>query len=115
MRASTRDKPPKDTAQINFTDPESRIMRDGASGGFVQGYNVQNAVDDSEHQIIVATGVSNQASDNPQLLDVTDQIEQRLGRKPEKLSADAGYNAESNLDGLIERGIDAYIATCGRQ
>ncbi len=114
-RASTRDKPPKDTDQINFTDPESRIMKDGASGGFVQGYNVQNAVDDTKHYIIVATIVSNQAADNPQLLDITDQIEQRLGRKPEKLSADAGYNAESNLDGLIERGIDAYIAIGGRQ
>ncbi len=114
-RASTRDKPPKDTDQINFTDPESRIMKDGASGGFVQGYNVQNAVDDTEHHIIVATIVSDQASDNPQLLDICDQIEQRLGRKPEKLSADAGYNTESNLDGLIERGIDAYIAIGGRQ
>ncbi len=39
-RVSTRDKPPKDTDQINFTDPESRIMKDAASGGFVQGVNV---------------------------------------------------------------------------
>jgi len=114
-RESTRSKPPKDTDQYNFTDPESRIMKDGATGGFVQAYNVQNAVDDTEHHIIVATDVSNQAADNPQLLGVTDQIERRLGRKPKKLSADAGYNAEDNLDGLAEREIDAYIAIGGRE
>jgi hypothetical protein len=114
-RESTRNKPPKDTDQYNFTDPESRIMKDGATGGFVQAYNVQNAVDDTEHHIIVATDVSNQASDNPQLLDVTDQIEQRLGRRPKKLSADAGYNAESNITGLAERGIEAYIAIGERE
>ena len=37
---------PDDTAQRNFTDPESRIMPDGANkGSFVQGYNAQIAVD----------------------------------------------------------------------
>jgi hypothetical protein len=35
-----------DTAQRNFTDPESRIMPDGANkGSVVQGYNAQIAVD----------------------------------------------------------------------
>lgn len=114
-RETTRAKPPKDTDQYNFTDPDSRIMKDGATGGFVQAFNVQNAVDDTEHHIIVATDVTNQAADNPQLLGVTDQIEQRLGRKPKKLSADAGYNAESNITGLAERGIDAYIAIGERE
>jgi transposase len=37
---------PDDAAQRNFTDPESRIMPDGANkGSFVQGYNAQIAVD----------------------------------------------------------------------
>ena len=37
---------PEPTAQRNFTDPESRIMPDGAhKGSFVQGYNAQIAVD----------------------------------------------------------------------
>jgi hypothetical protein len=38
--------------QRNFTDPESRIMPDGANkGSFVQGYNAQIAVD-SASQVI---------------------------------------------------------------
>jgi len=49
---------PDDTAQRNFTDPESRIMPDGANkGSFVQGYNAQIAVD-SASQVIVAAEVT---------------------------------------------------------
>jgi hypothetical protein len=37
---------PQPKAQRNFTDPESRIMPDGANkGSFVQGYDEQIAVD----------------------------------------------------------------------
>src|ERR1039458_5933219 len=44
---------PAAKAQRNFTDPESRIMPDGANkGSFVQGYNAQIAVD-AQTQIIV--------------------------------------------------------------
>ena len=36
----------EDNSQYNFTDPESRIMQDGANkGSFLQGYNAQIAVD----------------------------------------------------------------------
>src|SRR3712207_3248478 len=42
---------PKPTAQRNFTDPESRIMK--GRDGFVQAYNAQAAVD-AEAQVILA-------------------------------------------------------------
>ncbi len=44
---------PKPKDQENFTDPESRIMKDG-SGAFQQCYNAQTAVD-AEKRIIVET------------------------------------------------------------
>jgi len=49
-----------DRAQRNFTDPDSRIMPYQKT--FVQGYNAQVAMD-SEHQIIVATDVTNNTAD----------------------------------------------------
>src|ERR1019366_5164949 len=59
---------PAPKAQRNFTDPESRIMPDGANkGSFVQGYNAQAAVD-STAQIIVAAEVTQETTDNHQLL-----------------------------------------------
>src|SRR5438445_1849040 len=36
---------PEPQAQRNFTDPDSRIMKDGATKEFVQAYNAQAAVD----------------------------------------------------------------------
>jgi hypothetical protein len=41
---------PVPTAQRNFTDPESRIMKDGATKGFEQAYNAQGTVDSTAHR-----------------------------------------------------------------
>ena len=99
---------PDAKAQRNFTDPESRIMK--SKDGFVQAYNTQAAVD-AEAQIIVAHDVTQSAGDCGQLIPMTDAIEINLGRKPEQLSADAGYCSEDNLEALENRNIDAYVAT----
>lgn len=102
---------PKDSAQTNFTDPESRIMK--SHDGFIQGYNAQ-AVVDADSQVIVAQGLTNNASDAPQLAVMVAQIKQNTGRQARELSADAGYCSEDNLKELRRRHINGYIAT-GRQ
>jgi transposase len=102
---------PKDSAQTNFTDPQSRIMK--SHDGFIQGYNAQ-AVVDADSQVIVAQGLTNNASDAPQLAVMVAQIKQNTGRQARELSADAGYCSEDNLKELRGRHINGYIAT-GRQ
>ena len=99
---------PEAKAQKNFTDADSRIMKN--KDGFVQAYNAQAAVD-AEAQIIVAQDVTQSAVDCAQLVPMTDAIETNLGRKPEQLSADAGYCSEANLEALEDRSIDSYVAT----
>lgn len=113
-----RGRPPKDppgtpaeSAQRNFTDPESRIMK--TRDGFIQGYNAQAAVD-ADHQIIVAQRLTNSAVDVQQLEPMLDQIKRNTGRQTQELSADAGYCSEQNLKTLNRRRIRGYIAT-GRQ
>jgi transposase len=102
---------PKDSAQRNFTDPESRIMK--SHDGFIQGYNAQAAVD-ADSQVIVAQGLTNNASDAQQLAPMAAQIKQNTGRQAQEMSADAGYCSEDNLKELKRRHINGYIAT-GRQ
>ena len=107
------DPKPKPKEQENFTDAESRIMLDGATKGFVQGYNCEVAVDDTNN-LIVATAVGNCAADNVYLLPIIDRVEATLGAYPDKVTADAGYKSEANLIGLEARCIDGYVA-CGRE
>ena len=105
---------PAEKAQRNFTDPDSRIMRDGATKSFEQSYNCQ-AIVDREAQVIVAAQVTQEANDKQQVQPLVEQMKVNLeGRTPVELSADAGYFSEDNLSYWEAQTIDPYIAT-GRQ
>ena len=98
---------PPDDAQDNFTDPESRIMK--TSSGFDQCFNGQLAVDEAS-QMIVATGLTNCAADNAELLPLIDQAHATLGAHPRDVLADAGYRGEATFQTLETRQITAYIS-----
>src|SRR3990167_2004964 len=99
---------PEDKAQKNFTDPESRIMKDGASKGFEQAYNAQIVVDD-ESQIIVAASVTQETNDKKQLIPMIKKVKENLGTLPENVSADAGYFSETNVTAMDLKAVDLYI------
>ena len=102
---------PDSKAQRNFTDPESRIMKDGASKSFEQAYNCQAAVDDKS-QIIVATNVTQQTNDKQQVEPMVETIKENTGGEtPKKFSADTGYFSETNIEYLEGEEIDSYVAT----
>ena len=77
--------------------------------GFVQGYNVQVAVD--ERQLIVGQGVTQDTNDKKQLLPMITTIAQQAGLTPTHVLADAGYCSEENLAAMAQTPIDAYIST----
>ena len=105
---------PAEKAQRNFTDPDSRIMRDGATKSFEQSYNCQAAVD-SQAQVIVAAQVTQQANDKQQVKPLIEQMKGNLGgRTPAELSADAGYFSEDNVAYIEGQKIEPFVAT-GRQ
>ncbi len=98
---------PEDKAQENFTDPDSRIMK--SAEGLTQAYNTQIAVDENT-QLIVATGLTQCAADNGELLALVEEVERIVGEVPEQVLADAGYKGESNFEQLEHKGIDAYVS-----
>jgi transposase len=100
---------PRDKDQYNFTDPESRIMKNANNDGFDQHYNVQVAVD-QDSRLIVAPGLSNHTTDRQEALPTVDAIPAGLGR-PEAAALDNGYWSPDNVEGLLQRGIEPYIAT----
>lgn len=99
---------PEDKAQRNFTDPESRIMKDGASKGFEQAYNAQIAVDGAS-QIIVVAGITQESNDKKQLIPMLEKVEKNLGTLPENVSADAGYFSEANVTASDLKSVDLHI------
>ena len=99
---------PEPTAQRNFTDPESRIMKDGATKGFEQAYNAQAAVD-AHAQIIVATAVTQEANDKQQLVPMVVQVEANCGALPATVSADAGYFSAANVTDPRLACVDLYV------
>jgi transposase len=102
---------PKD--QINFTDPESRIMR-ASNKGWDQCGNAQAVT--NGHQIILAADVTDQANDVRQLVPMADQARANLDAAgvEDAIKAalgDAGYYSETNATDLKRRGIEPYLAT----
>jgi len=104
---------PKPKAQRNFTDPESRIMKN-SDGAFIQGYNGQ-AVVDEDNQIIVGADVTDCASDCPSFTPMLDEAEASTGTAPREAVVDAGYCSGENLDAAAERkaskGTETFMAT----
>jgi transposase len=89
----------------NPTDFDSRVMKEGLTGGFIQAYNCQAVVD--LNQIILVAEVTNQNNDKALAPLMMAKLEENTGEKPEVLSADSGYFGERDLVRL--EGIDCYI------
>jgi transposase len=107
-RSRTQPGTPKPKQQRNFTDPESRIMRDGATKSFEQAYNAQAGVD-CDSQIIVSADVTQDANDKQQLLPMVEQIEENLGEIPDRVLADSGYFSTDNVEYVDGNFMEPFI------
>ena len=103
---------PNDKDQYNFTDPDSRIMKNSTNNGYDQHYNAQVAVT-QDSMLIVATSLSNHPNDKQEAEPTLDALPTELGQ-PDGVAMDNGYFSASNIEATQERGIDPYIAT-GRE
>ena len=103
---------PRDDDQYNFTDPESRIMKNSTDKGFNQHYNAQVAVD-QECLLIVGTSLSNHPVDQAEVVPTVTAIPEALGT-PQAAALDQGYFSAANIELLEGLGIEPYIAT-GRE
>ena len=76
--------------QISFTDPDSRSMATSGRGSGMVGYNVQTAVDTTNH-LIVAHEVTNVGTDKSQLANMANQAKAALEAESLEAFADRGY------------------------
>jgi transposase len=101
---------PKD--QYNFTDPDSRIMKNSTNDGFEQHYNTQVAVDQIS-LLIVATSLSNHPNDKHEAEPTLAGLCPDLGQA-EAVALDNGYFSQTTLQACQKRGLEPYIAA-GRE
>jgi transposase len=101
-------KAPKDKAQRNFTDPDSRIMK-APDKSFVQAYNGQVAVD-AESQVIVAKALLQQANDKNQLVPMVHETVDNVGLTPETVVADSGYWVGEQVERIEYYDIEPVVA-----
>lgn len=100
---------PRPQDQYNFTDPESRIMKNANNSGFDQHYNTQVVVD-HDSRLIVGNWLCNQTNDQQAALPTMDTVSPRLGQV-KNANLDTGYFSQDNIAGLQARGINPHIAT----
>ena len=98
---------PRDQDQINFTDPESRIMVNG-DGSVLQAFNAQLAVDTQSH-VVLAAALSNRSADAPHLPELVEQTLANAGASPKRFLADAGYYSDANVTLVEGLGCEALI------
>jgi transposase len=100
---------PRERDQYNFTDQESRIMKNSTNKGFGQNYNAQLAVEQT-NLLIVGYSLSNHPNDQAEIAPTVATIPSLLG-KPTAAALDNGYFSEANVAWLSGQGIEPYIAT----
>jgi transposase len=103
---------PRNKDQYNFTDPDSRIMKNSTNGGFDQHYNIQVAVD-QDSLFVVGNTLSNHPVDTYEAIPTVDAIPPEIGQ-PQAAALDKIYFAPKNIQEFETRGIDPFIAT-GRE
>jgi transposase len=102
----------RDTDQYNFTDPESRIMKNPTNAGMEQHYNGQVAVE-QESLLIVGHALSNHPNEQHEAEPTLDAIPAAVGT-PDGAALATGYFSAANIAACAQRGITPYIAS-GRE
>jgi len=112
QKGRSADKP----ARASTTDPEARVMK-MADGGFRPAYNVRMATAGSEMggpRTIIGVQVTNVGSDMGSIRPMLDEIEERAGRLPKTLLADANHAAHECIRDAARRGVQALVAVPDR-
>lgn len=102
----------RDGDQYNFTDPDSRIMKNSDDGGFDQHYNAQVAVD-QDSLLIVAHTLSNHPIDLAEAIPTLQAMPPEVG-KPAAGALDYGFFSPATIAYMQAHGIEPFIAT-GRE
>jgi transposase len=87
---------PPENYQYNFTDPESRIMKEGNGKHFEQDYNAQAVVETAGSMLILGGYVTNRGNDKKELEPAVASVDKDI-REVKNVAADTGYYSEEEV------------------
>lgn len=96
----------KNEVRASTTDAEARLMR-FSDGAVRAGYNVQLAVEPGS-AIIVAVETTDRRNDTGMAGPMLDEVERRLGVRPQRVLADTTYATREEIIALTEKSIAVY-------
>lgn len=91
-------------ARVSLSEPEARRMKHG-DNAIAPSYNVQLSTD-AKQKAIVGVHLSQCSSDAASLPEAVRQIENNLGRKPERMVVDGGFTNRGSIEAMAEEKID---------
>ena len=117
-RVGGRDpKPPSEqppaSAQHNFTDAESRIMKAGSGDHFEQSYNAQAAVDVEGSLLVLGNRVTRAPNDKEQLVPSVASVDPRV-RQTAAVLVDSGFYSEEAVSQVEREGGPVVYAALGK-
>jgi transposase len=93
-------------ARASSTDGDARNMK-MPDGGFRPGFNVQFNTD-TDSGLIVGVDVVNQGTDAGLMEPMLEQIEERVGRRPEEHLTDGGFATVDDIEKVSQGGTKVY-------
>lgn len=104
IRVSKKGAEAKQESRVSMSDPEARIMKQ-SEGGYAPNYNVQISTD-AEAGIIVGLGVVQAASDQGELVEAIERVQENMNDQPKQVVVDGGFSTGETIVALSEKGID---------
>jgi transposase len=105
-RRSTNPKEREKEPRVSTTDADARVMKMG-DGGFRPAYNIQLSTD-VDSRFIVGVQVSTVGSDGQLMPPAIDDIERRLGDRPQEFLVDGGFASLKAIDAADAMGVTVY-------
>jgi transposase len=86
----------QEQVRVSLSEPEARLMKHG-DNAIAPSYNLQLSTD-AKAGVIVGLHLTQNSSDSGALPEALAQMEQTLGRAPQRLVVDGGYTTAANIE-----------------
>jgi transposase len=106
IQANLKEAGQKNQVRVSSSEAEARRMKHG-DNAIAPSYNAQISTD-ADSGVIVGVRLSQSADDSHELKAALEEIEKKVGRRPEQIVADGGFTNRESIQSMAESEMDFY-------